>query len=137
MSLTDAIARLAAARGMTPAEVADSGRRTPSALYRILSGQTTDPRTSTLLELCQTLRTSPGELLGLAGLVEPAASEVTTIDVALRQAFREVQALAEDDRVLVLALVRSFVQERGPKASARPQRSARAEPAAGRGGGTG
>jgi DNA-binding Xre family transcriptional regulator len=115
MSLAEAIAGLARVRGMKPADVVEAtSTRNPASLYRILSGETEDPRISTLLELCRTLHTDPGELLGLAGLVEPAAGEVTTIDVALRQAFREVRELGEDDRRLLLKVIRCVIQERGP-----------------------
>jgi DNA-binding Xre family transcriptional regulator len=131
MSLAEAIAGLARVRGMKPADVVEAtSTRNPASLYRILSGETEDPRISTLLELCRTLHSDPGELLGLAGLVEPASSEVTTIDVALRQAFREVRELGEDDQWLLLGVLRDVIQERGLKAPARRRRPARPEPAA-------
>jgi DNA-binding Xre family transcriptional regulator len=95
MSLRDAIARLAEIRGMKTPEVTDSvaGTRNRATLYRILSGATTDPRTSTMLELCRTLHTDPGELLGLAGLLRPRSGKPTLLDVAQRQAFRELREL--------------------------------------------
>jgi DNA-binding Xre family transcriptional regulator len=138
MSLATALAALAAARGMTPAEVADSvaGTQNRATFYRALNGETVDPRLSTLVNVCEVLDVTPAELLRVAGLLEDPAGALAPVDLGLRQALGAVQTLGEDDRRLIVTVVRSFVQERGPKASARRQRSARAEPAAERGDGS-
>jgi DNA-binding Xre family transcriptional regulator len=115
MSLAEAIAGLAAARGLKPAEVAESiaGIRNRATFYRVLSGDTEDPRLSTLVALCNALDVTPGELLKVAGLPDAAAVESAARDVTLRHAMRDVQDLAAGDGQLVLALVRSVVQARG------------------------
>jgi DNA-binding Xre family transcriptional regulator len=131
MSLADAIATLAAARGLPSSELADAiaGTQNRATFYRVLSGETVDPRLSTLVNVCEVLDVTPGELLRLAGMSADPAGPATVLDVALRHAVYGVQQLSEDDRGLVMHLVRAFVKERGPKAPARRQRSARAEPA--------
>jgi DNA-binding Xre family transcriptional regulator len=132
MSLAEAIAGLARVRGMKPAEVADSlaGLRNRATLYRVLNGTTTDPRTSTLLEMCRTLHTSPGELLQLAGLHTPPDGGASLLDTSLRQAFGELHDLSEDDRWVLLGVLRSIIKERGPRRRARPLGRARGKRAA-------
>src|SRR5204862_1987701 len=72
MSIGKAVRDLIEARGLRPAEVADrlGGKRNRATFYRLLSGETNDPRVSTLLEICGALTTSPSELLQLAGLLQ-------------------------------------------------------------------
>jgi DNA-binding Xre family transcriptional regulator len=135
MALANAIAGLAVARGMKPAELADAIKdaRTWTTLYRVLRGETADPRISTLLEVCRTLHTSPNELLGLAGMW-PQMGRLTMLDIALRQAFREMQELSEEDRRLLLGMPRGVVKERNRDRPARRRMATRAQqPTGGRG----
>ena len=103
MSIGKAVRDLIEARGLRPAEVADrlGGKRNRATFYRLLSGETNDPRVSTLLEICSALTTSPSELLQLAGLLQYQERSLKLIDVELRQAFGEMQQLDEDDKRLV------------------------------------
>ena len=126
MSIGKAVRDLIEARGLRPAEVADrlGGKRNRATFYRLLSGETTDPRVSTLLEICNSLTTSPSELLQLAGLLHYQERSLELIDVELRQAFGEMQALSEDDKRLCLVVVRSVVDLRAKRNANRPRRRA-------------
>ena len=126
MSIGKAVRDLIEARGLRPAEVADrlGGKRNRATFYRLLSGETTDPRVSTLLEICNSLTTSPSELLQLAGLLHYQERSLELIDVELRQAFGEMQTLSEDDKRLCLVIVRSVVDLRAKRNANRPRRRA-------------
>ena len=124
MSLDKALRDLIEARGLRLADVADqaTGVRNRATFYRILSGDTPDPRLSTLVELCNALGTTPSELLRLAGLLDDEAGTVTLIDVALRQAFGELQDLRDADRQLCLAVLRGLIKMRARPDRARSRR---------------
>ena len=126
MSIGKAVRELIEARGLRPAEVADrlGGKRNRATFYRLLSGETTDPRVSTLLEICYSLTTSPSELLQLAGLLHFQERSLKLIDVELRQAFGELQGLNEDDKRLCLTLLRSVIDLRAQRDANRPRRRA-------------
>jgi DNA-binding Xre family transcriptional regulator len=131
VSLAEAIAALLAARGMRGREFADSIADTHAYMtaYRLLSGQTRDPQITTVLDVCEVLRISPNELLQLAGLLESPAGTTSPLDMPLRQIFSEVQALGEDDRRLLLSVIRGIVADRRRQArpSARRHRGATGE----------
>jgi DNA-binding Xre family transcriptional regulator len=120
MALAEAIAALMAARGMKPIDVAGAvvGWRDRATVYRVLNGETEDPRLRTVVELCNVLNVTPGELLRLSGLPDAAAVESAARDVALRHAMDDVQDLAEDDRQLVLDVIRGIADDR--RTQARP-----------------
>ena len=126
MSIGKAVRDLIEARGLRPAEVADrlGGKRNRATFYRLLSGETNDPRVSTLLEICSALTTSPSELLQLAGLLQYQERSLKLIDVELRQAFGEMQQLDEEDKRLCLALLRGVIDLRAQRAETRPRRRA-------------
>ena len=126
MAIGTAVRDLIEARGLRPAEVADrlGGKRNRATFYRLLSGETNDPRVSTLLEICTSLTTSPSELLQLAGLLQYQERSLKLIDVELRQAFGELQQLDEDDKRLCLALLRGVIDLRAQRSEARPRRRA-------------
>ena len=126
MSIGKAVRDLIEARGLRPAEVADrlGGKRNRATFYRLLSGETNDPRVSTLLEICSSLTTSPSELLQLAGLLTYQERSLKLIDVELRQAFGEMQQLEEEDKRLCLALLRSVIDLRAQRSEQRPRRRA-------------
>lgn len=126
MAIGKAVRDLIEARGLRPAEVADrlGGKRNRATFYRLLSGETNDPRVSTLLEICGALTTSPSELLQLAGLLQYQERSLKLIDVELRQAFGEMQQLDEEDKRLCLALLRSVIDLRAQRNEARPRRRA-------------
>ena len=126
MAIGTAVRDLIEARGLRPAEVADrlGGKRNRATFYRLLSGETNDPRVSTLLEICHALTTSPSELLQLAGLLQYQERSLKLIDVELRQAFGEMQQLDEDDKRLCLALLRGVIDLRAQRGEARPRRRA-------------
>ncbi len=124
MSIGTAVRDLIEARGLRPAEVADrlGGRRNRATFYRLLSGETSDPRVSTLLEICNSLTTSPSELLQLAGLLHYQDRSLKLIDVELRQAFGELQSLNDDDKRLCLTMLRSVIDLRANRNEARSRR---------------
>ena len=126
MAIGKAVRDLIEARGLRPAEVADrlGGKRNRATFYRLLSGETNDPRVSTLLEICSSLTTSPSELLQLAGLLHYQERSLKLIDVELRQAFGEMQQLEDEDKRLCLALLRSVIDLRSQRAEQRPRRRA-------------
>ncbi|MDP8922904.1 MAG: helix-turn-helix transcriptional regulator [Chloroflexota bacterium] len=126
MSIGKAVRDLIEARGLRPAEVADrlGGKRNRATFYRLLSGETNDPRVSTLLEICSSLTTSPSELLQLAGLLTYQERSLKLIDVELRQAFGEMQQLEDEDKRLCLALLRSVIDLRSQRGEQRPRRRA-------------
>ncbi len=126
MAIGKAVRDLIEARGLRPAEVADrlGGKRNRATFYRLLSGETNDPRVSTLLEICNSLTTSPSELLQLAGLLSYQERSLKLIDVELRQAFGELQSLNDDDKRLCLAMLRSVIDLRTHRLENRPRRRA-------------
>ncbi len=127
MAIGKAVRDLIEARGLRPAEVADrlGGKRNRATFYRLLSGETNDPRVSTLLEICNSLTTSPSELLQLAGLLHYQERSFKLIDVELRQAFGELQSLNEDDRRRCLAMLRGLIDMRTEQQGRRGRRPER------------
>jgi len=132
MSIGTAVRDVIEARGQRPAEVADrlGGTRNRATFYRVLSGDTGDPRLSTLLEICRALTISPSDLLQLAGLYQTQGRPLTLSDIELRQAFGEIQQLDEDDRRVCLALLWGVIDLRAQRTGARPRRRL-AQPRAG------
>jgi transcriptional regulator with XRE-family HTH domain len=124
MSIGAATLDVIGARGLRPAEVADrlGGVRNRATFYRVLSGETADPRISTLLELCSALAITPEELLQLAELYRGGGHQLKLIDVQLRQALDETEPLDDDDKRLCLALLRAVIDVRAPSISAGPRR---------------
>ncbi len=126
MAIGKAVRDLIEARGLRPAEVADrlGGKRNRATFYRLLSGETSDPRVSTLLEICDSLTTSPSELLQLAGMLQFQERSLELIDVELRQAFGELQTLNEDDKRVCLAMLRAVIDLRAQRNESRQRRRA-------------
>ncbi len=126
MAIGKAVRDLIEARGLRPAEVADrlGGKRNRATFYRLLSGETSDPRVSTLLEICNSLTTSPSELLQLAGMLHYQERSLELIDVELRQAFGELQTLNDDDKRVCLAVLRSVIDLRAQRNESRQRRRA-------------
>ena len=124
MSIAKTVRDLIDARGLEPAEVAAriAGTRNRATFYRILSGDTPDPRLSTVVELCNVLAITPSELLRLAGLLEDQRRPPTLVQVGLRQAFGELQSLNENDRRLCLAILQSLITMRTEQQGRRAQR---------------
>ena len=77
-----------------------------------------------MLEICNSLTTSPSELLQLAGLLSYQERSLKLIDVELRQAFGELQNLNDDDKRLCLAMLRSVIDLRAKRAEGRSRRRA-------------
>jgi len=106
MSLADAITRTIDVRDVPTVEVArrmgqDYDRAT---FYRLATGATTDPRLGTLIVLCRALDVAPTELLHLAGCWPASNHPSDVLDLHLRAAFAQVQALptAEKQRAATL-----------------------------------
>jgi len=98
--LTEAVRRVMAERGLTTREVV---RRFPErhlgTAYRILAGRTTDPWSSTVVELCHALKVDPNDLLGITP---------SPLEPELDQLLAETAGLSEDDRWLIVDLVRAI-----------------------------
>lgn len=123
MSIRAAILEILHSRASTPAEMAERmSTRNRATFYRVLSGDTADPRISTFIELCNALKIAPSDLLRLAGLYESDGSRLTVIDVELRHAFTEIQQLSESGKQDCLELVRRIVSSRGQKPPRRIRR---------------
>ena len=102
LHLTEAVRRVMAERGLTTREVV--GRfpeRHLGTAYRILAGRTTDPWSSTVVQLCGALEVDPNDLLG--AIPSPLAPELDAL-------LSEARALTEDDRWLIVDLLRSVRQ---------------------------
>jgi transcriptional regulator with XRE-family HTH domain len=85
MSLRSAILGILDARSSLPAEMADRmGTRDRATFYRVVSGDTADPRVSTLLEICAVFAIGPSDLLQLAGLYRQDEPRAGIIDLELR-----------------------------------------------------
>ncbi len=127
MSLSDALRGLLDARGLRPPEVATriSGARNRATFYRMLNGDTPDPYLSTVVELCNVLGTTPGELLRLAGQLDDTERAATLVGAMLRQAFGELQELNDDDRRRCLAMLRGLIEMRTEQRGRRGRRPRR------------
>lgn len=112
MSLAEAIKQTMDARALQTAEVA---RRLGegydrATFYRLLNGATMEPRLGTLLGLCRVLEVSPTELLQLAGLWPYVDRPADALDMRLRDAFAQLQGLAQDDKRRAVAIVSSIAE---------------------------
>ncbi len=77
--------------------------------YRILAGKTTDPWTSTVLELCRALDTHPDELLGTTPPPLPAE---------LHELLEAAQGLSDGDKWLVVDVLRAIGRGREARRAA-------------------
>ena len=113
MSIRTALLAILDARGLLPAEVADRmSTRNRATFYRVLSGDTGDPRVSTVLAICDALALGPTDLLQLAELYESGTHQLSLIDLELRQAFAEIHELDEDGKRECLIVLRGVVSSR-------------------------
>jgi len=111
------------ARGLRPAEIADRlSTKNRATFYRVRSGETNDPRTGTLVEICNALAIGPSELLQLAGLYGSETSRLRLIDLELRQAFAEAHQLDEDGKRECIILLRGVIGLRAQRKDARLRR---------------
>ena len=105
------VRRVMEAKGLRPRDIV---KRLPArhigTAYRILAGRTTDPWTSTTLEMCRALGVDPDELLGAA---PPQLSP------ELQELWDAAQRLSEDDRWLVVDMLRAVMRRRQGAGSAR------------------
>ncbi len=106
--LAGAIKRVMASRGLTTREVVRNvPRRHVGTIYRSLAGRTTDPWASTVVSLCSALGADPDELLDVPDPVE-------TMDPELRQMLDQTASLSDDDRWLVLDMLRAALRRLTP-----------------------
>lgn len=116
MSLAEGLSRVMVSRGLTTRDVlARLGeQRDRATVYRLLAGQTENPRLDTLLSLCAAMETSPNELLDQAEVFPKRPRSADAHDLRLRRAFGRLQALPAGSKVLaitqVLLLVESWVR---------------------------
>src|SRR5436853_5376278 len=105
MALDKALRTLLAGRNISAAEAAiNMGERNRATFYRILNGSTGDPRISTIVEACRILRTTPSQLLELAGLWETPAV-LDELDQRLQSAFYRIQALPQERKELAVSQI--------------------------------
>jgi len=96
---------------------------TATAMYRILAGSTRDPLTGTLLALCRAIDSDPDELLDAhRPVLEPEVEAL--LDAA--------EALAEEDRWLLVKVIRSITGRHG--AHPLPSEASSGPPSIGSGG---
>ena len=92
-------------RGMVPAELADrmreAGLRNRASVYRLLSGETNDPRLSTVLGVAQVLGADVSHLLGYS----PAPSSRI-------QDFNWLAGLPDKDKHLAIDIMRTVIKDR-------------------------
>ena len=104
--LAGLLKRAIAARGLTTREVVRRvPRRHVATVYRLLAGQTPDPGASTIASVCTALDLDPDELLEVS---DPMAN----LDAELRQALDDVQQLSQEDRWVVVNLLRVILARR-------------------------
>jgi DNA-binding Xre family transcriptional regulator len=112
MSLAEGLARLMAARGLAARDVLQ--RLEPgtdrATLYRVLAGQTENPRLDTFLSLCAALDTTPNELLDQADVLPQRPRAADPFDLRLRVAFRRLQALPADAKAGAVTQVLLLVE---------------------------
>ena len=113
MALAEAVWNAMAAKGLIRRQLLERVTRESSrwAVYRILSGKSADPRLSTILILCQALDISPTELIQMAGFVPHIDRRSTSLDVRLRQAFSNAQALPIGLRELAVMQIESNIED--------------------------
>jgi hypothetical protein len=111
MSLNEAIHSVMRAKGISNSNLLGNPdrHRDRTTMYRLLNGDTADPKVSTLIEVCTGLNVTPNEILELSELWIPRKRSTDTIDIGLRTVFSRVQSLPEGSKELALRLMLSFV----------------------------
>lgn len=104
MALADGLARIMESRGMTTRDVLDrlGERRDRATVYRLLAGQTANPRLDTILTLCAAMETTPNELLDQSDIFPERPRSADQWDLRLRVAFRRLQALPPEAKALAI-----------------------------------
>jgi transcriptional regulator with XRE-family HTH domain len=107
MSLAEGLARLMESRGLTTREVlARLGEQKDRAtVYRLLAGQTENPRLDTFLSLCAAMDTTPNELLDQSEVFAQRPRSADAFDLRLRVAFRRLQALPAEVKAVAITQV--------------------------------
>jgi hypothetical protein len=111
MSLNEAIHSVMRAKGITNSNLLGNPdrQRDRTTMYRLLNGDTADPKVSTLIEVCTGLNVTPNEILELSGTWVPRKRSTDPTDIGLRTVFSRVQSLPDDRKELALRLLLSFV----------------------------
>jgi transcriptional regulator with XRE-family HTH domain len=112
MSLAEGLARLMESRGLTTRDVlARLGEQKDRAtVYRLLAGQTENPRLDTFLSLCAAMDTTPNELLDQAEVLAQRPRSADAFDLRLRVAFRRLQALPGDVKAVAITQILMLVE---------------------------
>jgi len=112
MALAEAVRSAMAAKGLIRRELLERVTRESSrwAIYRILSGKSSDPRLSTVLVLCQALDISPTELIQMAGFAPHVDRRNASLDLRMRQAFSSAQALPDGIRELAVMQIEAAIE---------------------------
>jgi transcriptional regulator with XRE-family HTH domain len=112
MSLAEGLTRVMASRGLTTRDVLTrlGDQRDRATVYRLLAGQTENPRLDTLLSLCTAMETSPNELLDQAEVFPQRPRSADTYDLRLRLAFRRLQSLPAESKALAITQVLLLVE---------------------------
>lgn len=122
MSLAEGLNRVMASRGLATRDVlARLGmQRDRATIYRVLAGQTVNPRLDTLLSLCTALDTTPDELLDQADVFDKRPRSVDALDLRLRIAFRQMQSLPAELKPAAIAQVLFLAESWKRAADGRP-----------------
>lgn len=111
MSLNEAIHSVMRAKGISNSDLLGNPdrHRDRTTMYRLLNGDTSDPKVSTLIEVCTGLNVTPNEILELSTLWTPRKRSTDPTDIGLRTAFARVQALPPAHKELALRLLNGLV----------------------------
>ena len=112
MSLAEGLARLMASRGLSSRDVlARLGQgRDRATVYRLLAGQTENPRLDTLLALCAAMETTPNELLDQSEILAEHPRSADDLDLRLRVIFRRLQGLPTPSKAVAITQVLLLVE---------------------------
>ncbi len=110
MPLSSAIQSIMRAKGLRNAELLGNPERhrDRTTMYRLLNGETEDPKVSTLVEVCSGLGVTPNELLELSGNWAATKRSSAPSDIGLRAVFSRIQALPEPRKELALRLIQAM-----------------------------
>lgn len=122
MSLAEGITRVMASRGLTVRDVLArlGDKRDRATVYRLLAGNTINPRLDTLLSLCDAIGSTPNELLDQAEVLTYRQRSADQFDLRLRTAFTRIQALPAATKAVAVTQVLMLLETWERAAAAEP-----------------
>lgn len=122
MSLAEGITRVMASRGLTVRDVLArlGDKRDRATVYRLLAGNTINPRLDTLLSLCDAIGSTPNELLDQAEVLTYRQRSADRFDLRLRTAFTRIQSLPPETKAVAVTQVLMLLETWERVAAAEP-----------------